>query len=94
MPFDRPVTLTGELLPEPVRVVPPLDEVQVAVYPVIAVPPSSVGALKDTEVAWDTGVPAEMPVGAPGTVVGTVIDAVVPDALEVPALLVATTEQV
>ncbi len=93
MPLDRLATLTGELLPEPERVVPPLDEVQVAVYPVIEAPPSSVGALKDTEVAWENGVPAEMPLGGPGTVAGTVKPSDGLDEADGPTALFAVTVQ-
>ena len=59
MPLVRPVTVIGELAP--LAVAPP--GVAVTVYPVIAEPPSFVGAVNDT-VAWVFPAVADTPVGA------------------------------
>ena len=77
-------------LEELVQVNPPGDEV--AVYPVIALPPSDPGAVQLTcEEALPTA-PLTL-VGAPGTVRG-VIDGEAVEAAEVPAALVAATVKV
>ncbi len=91
LPLDRLVTEIGDVPPLADRVVPPSPEVHVAVYPVTLVPPSSVGAVNDTLVAWLAGSDAVTPVGDPGTVVGTAREAEGVDARDVPTELVAVT---
>jgi hypothetical protein len=66
VPTVKPVTVIGE--PEPVAVMPP--ELAVTVYPVIAEPPLSAGAVK-VIVAFALVPAVAVPiVGAPGTVLG------------------------
>jgi hypothetical protein len=85
------VTVTGEVAPEAVRVVPPSLEVHVAVNPVIALPPLPL-ALKATIAALLPRVRLTN-VGACGTVPATKgLDAA--DATLSPSPLVATMVQV
>jgi hypothetical protein len=66
VPTVNPVTVIGD--PEPVAVIPP--ELAVTVYPVIAEPPLSAGAVKVTvALALEPAVAVPI-VGAPGTVFG------------------------
>jgi hypothetical protein len=65
--------------------------VEVAVYPVTALPPVDPGAVQLTTEEASAIVP-ETPVGAPGTVLGMTFDDV--PALEVPIAFVALTENV
>ena len=86
----RPVTVAAVPAPVEVAVKPP--GVEVTVYPVIAAPPLSVGAVH-VIVACVLPEVATTDVGAPGTVEGTTaVEAV--EAAEVPALLVAVTVNV
>jgi hypothetical protein len=59
------VTVTGLTVPEPTRLVPPTPHV--AVYPVMAVPPSEDGGVKLMLALVSPGLAVSM-VGAPGTV--------------------------
>jgi hypothetical protein len=69
-----------------------LPGVEVAVYPVIVVPPLDAGAVKEM-VACELPAVADAAVGAPGTVVGvTAVEA--DEAAPVPAALVAVTVKV
>lgn len=83
--------MIGELVPVPVRP-PGLD---VTVYPVIAEPPLSLGAVNET-VAWPFPPIAETPDGAPGAVVGIlgVTAVLAEDTADVPTLFVAVTVNV
>ena len=88
VPLVSPVTVHDVV--DDVQVRPPGDAV--AVYPVIAEPPLSLGAVHDSETCVLPGVPAT-PVGAPGTVRG-VTEEEAGEALLVPALFVAVTVNV
>jgi hypothetical protein len=66
VPDVKPVTVIGEA--EPVAVIPP--ELAVTVYPVIAEPPLSDGAVKVTVASLFVPAVAVPIVGAPGTVFG------------------------
>ena len=91
MPFVSPVTVIG--LEAPVAVMPP--GLEVAVYDVIALPPSETGAVKLISACALPAVAVPI-VGAPGTVAGpagvTLLD--VPDAGPVPTTFVAVTVNV
>lgn len=88
VPFVRPVTVMGELVP--VAVTPPgLD---VTVYCIISKPPLSVGGVNVT-VACPFPAVAETPVGANGTLAG-IIAAEGADASDVPIAFVAVTMNV
>lgn len=84
-PFVSPLTVQL-VAPAVVQVAPP--GLAVAVYPVIALPPSAAGADHDSE-TWVLPAVAVLSVGAPGTVRG-VADRTF-DAGPVPAALVAVT---
>ena len=90
VPFVNELTRIGLDVPVAVRAVPPVTE-QVAVYPVIADPPSLAGAVNATLAVPLPGDTVPI-VGAPGTVRG--VTDTVPDAAPVPAAFVAVTEQV
>ena len=59
-----------------------------------AVPPSSVGAVNETDTSCAAGAGAVTPVGCPGAVVGTVMDDDASSGSESPASLVASAEHV
>jgi hypothetical protein len=90
-PFDNAVTVIGDDDPFRARVVPPFEDAQVAVYPVIAEPPSN-GA---TNVTRMLAFPTETVgwAGASGTAFGTV-DAEAEDARPSPSTFDANTVQV
>jgi hypothetical protein len=67
-PFVRPVIVIGD--DEPVAVM--LPGVDVTRYPVIALPPMSDGAVKETDACVSPAV-AETEVGAPGVVSGQLL---------------------
>ena len=91
LPFDNEVTVIGDDDPFLARVVPPFDDTQVAVYPVIAEPPSN-GA---TNVTRMLPFPAETVgcAGVSGTAFGTV-DADATDVAPSPSTFDANTVQV
>ena len=89
-PFDRPDTLQLVAPAGALHVLPPGEAV--TVYPVIAAPPLSVGALHETE-ALPSPPEAERDVGDPGTVAGVAVVETVEDS-ESPTPLVAITRNV
>ena len=93
MPLVSPVTVIGELVPLAVIGVPPPAGVAVTVYPVIAEPPLSTGAVKLT-VALPLLPLALIPVGTPGAVIAGVTGADAVELVPVPTALVATTVNV
>ena len=86
MPGVRPVTAIGDELPG--ALMPP----QVAVYPVMALPPLDPGAVKATLMSELPAVAVPM-VGAPGTVNGVALLEAL-DAVPGPAVFMALTVQV
>jgi hypothetical protein len=87
VPFVRPVTVIGLVVPVPV-----LPSFDVTVYEIIGLPPFDVGVVKLTIARVLPGV-AVAPVGAPGTVAGvTGLDDA--DAGPVPTAFVAVTVKV
>jgi hypothetical protein len=69
LPLVRPDTVRGAWAPVAERVVPPLADVQVTVYPVIASDPSSIGRSNDTNADSAPGIAVPI-LGADGTVGG------------------------
>ena len=94
-PLVSELTVMGEVVAVPVCVVPPLLEVQVAVYPVMALPPLLALAVKATEAELDPRVTTALvgAVGAVGTAPATKLDEAAEAAL-FPTALVASTVQV
>lgn len=72
MPASKDETVSGEDAPVAVRVVPPLVDVQVAVYPVTAVPPFEAGA-ENVNVPADAVAVASVIEGAPGAARGLTV---------------------
>jgi hypothetical protein len=70
LPFDNADTVSGPVAPDADRVVPPFDEVHVAVYAVIGRPPLFAGGANDTDATPSPGA-AETSVGGSGTVAVT-----------------------
>ena len=87
MPLVRPATVAVVAAPVEEAVKPP--GVEVTVYPVIAEPPVSVGAVHDTVACVFPDV-APTAVGAPGTIEGITAEEGL-DATEAPRILVAVT---
>ena len=91
LPLESPVTTSGDVVPLAESAMPPFDDAQFAVYPVIALPPSS-GAPNDTVIFVLPGI-TEGCAGGDGTVLGTT-GADSGDAGPGPSSFVAVTVQV